>query len=96
MMVKSLNVGESVEKNKDNHDLGWESVLTADEGVNRAYFYAVVTIPHDFSQKGHQTRNLSKKLYDTTPAKLHQFADVSNRAAAAVLNFRCSNHPGVR
>ena len=88
---KSLNVGESVEKKlKDNHDLGWEFVSKqqADEGVNSGYFYAVVTIPSDFSQKVSSiTKSEPQQAvinFTTTPAKNYIGSLVSNQAAAKV------------
>ena len=78
---KVLNVGESVEKKlKDNHDLGWEFVSKqqADEGVNNGHFYAVVTIPSDFSQKAASITESEPQQavinFTTTPAKLYRFA----------------------
>ena len=88
---KSLNVGESVEKKlKDNHDLGWEFVSRqqADEGVNSGHFYAVVTIPSDFSQKAASiTKSEPQQAvinFTTTPAKNYIGSLVSNQAAAKV------------
>ena len=88
---KSLNVGESVEKKlKDNHDLGWEFVSKqqADEGVNNGHFYAVVTIPHDFSQKAASITESEPQQavinFTTTPAKNYIGSLVSNQAAAKV------------
>ena len=88
---KSLNVGESVEKKlKDNHDLGWEFVSKqqADEGVNNGHFYAVVTIPSDFSQKAASiTKSEPQQAvinFTTTPAKNYIGSLVSNQAAAKV------------
>lgn len=88
---KSLNVGESVEKKlKDNHDLGWEFVSKqqADEGVNNGHFYAVVTIPSDFSQKvASITKSEPQQAvinFTTTPAKNYIGSLVSNQAAAKV------------
>ena len=88
---KSLNVGESVEKKlKDNHDLGWEFVSKqqADEGVNSGHFYAVVTIPHDFSQKAASITESEPQQavinFTTTPAKNYIGSLVSNQAAAKV------------
>ena len=88
---KSLNVGESVEKKlKDNHDLGWEFVSKqqADEGVNNGHFYAVVTIPSDFSQKAASiTESEPQQVvinFTTTPAKNYIGSLVSNQAAAKV------------
>ncbi len=88
---KSLNVGESVEKKlKDNHDLGWEFVSKqqADEGVNSGHFYAVVTIPHDFSQKVSSITESEPQQavinFTTTPAKNYIGSLVSNQAAAKV------------
>ena len=88
---KSLNVGESVEKKlKDNHDLGWEFVSKqqADEGVNSGHFYAVVTIPSDFSQKAASiTKSEPQQAvinFTTTPAKNYIGSLVSNQAAAKV------------
>ena len=88
---KSLNVGESVEKKlKDNHDLGWEFVSKqqADEGVNSGHFYAVVTIPHDFSQKAASITESEPPQavinFTTTPAKNYIGSLVSNQAAAKV------------
>ena len=88
---KSLNVGESVEKKlKDNHDLGWEFVSKqqADEGVNSGHFYAVVTIPHDFSQKASSITESEPQQavinFTTTPAKNYIGSLVSNQAAAKV------------
>ena len=88
---KSLNVGESVEKKlKDNHDLGWEFVSKqqADEGMNSGHFYAVVTIPHDFSQKVSSITESEPQQavinFTTTPAKNYIGSLVSNQAAAKV------------
>ena len=88
---KSLNVGESVEKKlKDNHDLGWEFVSKqqADEGVNNGHFYAVVTIPADFSQKAASITESEPQQavinFTTTPAKNYIGSLVSNQAAAKV------------
>lgn len=88
---KVLNVGESVEKKlKDNHDLGWEFVSKqqADEGVNSGHFYAVVTIPHDFSQKAASITESEPQQavinFTTTPAKNYIGSLVSNQAAAKV------------
>ena len=88
---RSLNVGESVEKKlKDNHDLGWEFVSKqqADEGVNSGHFYAVVTIPSDFSQKAASITESEPQQavinFTTTPAKNYIGSLVSNQAAAKV------------
>ena len=88
---KVLNVGESVEKKlKDNHDLGWEFVSKqqADEGVNSGHFYAVVTIPSDFSQKAASITEPKPQQavinFTTTPAKNYIGSLVSNQAAAKV------------
>ena len=88
---KSLNIGESVEKKlKDNHDLGWEFVSKqqADEGVNSGHFYAVVTIPSDFSQKVASITESEPQQavinFTTTPAKNYIGSLVSNQAAAKV------------
>ena len=88
---KALNVGESVEKKlKDNHDLGWEFVnkQQADEGVNSGHFYAVVTIPSDFSQKAASITESEPQQavinFTTTPAKNYIGSLVSNQAAAKV------------
>ena len=88
---KSLNVGESIEKKlKDNHDLGWEFVSKqqADEGVNSGHFYAVVTIPSDFSQKAASITESEPQQavinFTTTPAKNYIGSLVSNQAAAKV------------
>ena len=88
---KSLNVGESVEKKlKDNHDLGWEFVSKqqAGEGVNSGHFYAVVTIPSDFSQKVASITESEPQQavinFTTTPAKNYIGSLVSNQAAAKV------------
>ena len=88
---KVLNVGESVEKKlKDNHDLGWEFVSKqqADEGVNSGHFYAVVTIPSDFSQKAASITESEPQQavinFTTTPAKNYIGSLVSNQAAAKV------------
>ena len=88
---KALNIGESVEKKlKDNHDLGWEFVSNqqADEGVNSGHFYAVVTIPHDFSQKAASITESEPQQavinFTTTPAKNYIGSLVSNQAAAKV------------
>lgn len=88
---KLLNIGESVEKKlKDNHDLGWEFVSKqqADAGVNSGHFYAVVTIPSDFSQKAASiTKSEPQQAvinFTTTPAKNYIGSLVSNQAAAKV------------
>ena len=88
---KALNIGESVEKKlKDNHDLGWEFVSKqqADTGVNSGHFYAVVTIPSDFSQKAASITESEPQQavinFTTTPAKNYIGSLVSNQAAAKV------------
>ena len=88
---KLLNIGESVEKKlKDNHDLGWEFVSKqqADAGVNSGHFYAVVTIPSDFSQKAASITKPEPQQavinFTTTPAKNYIGSLVSNQAAAKV------------
>ena len=88
---KALNIGESVEKKlKDNHDLGWEFVSKqqADAGVNSGHFYAVVTIPSDFSQKAASITESEPQQavinFTTTPAKNYIGSLVSNQAAAKV------------
>ena len=86
-----LNIGQSVEqKLKSNHDLGWEFVnkQQADDGVNSGHFYAVVTVPTDFSAKAASiTQNKPQQAvirYTTTPAKNYIGSLVSNQAAEKV------------
>ena len=88
-----LNIGQSVEqKLKDNHDLGWEFVTKqqADNGVNDGHFYAVVTVPADFSAKAASiTRDKPEQAvihYVITPAKNYIGSLVSNQAAEKVKN----------
>lgn len=88
---QALNVGQSVEqKLKDNHDLGWEFVTKqqADSGVSSGHFYAVVTIPADFSVKAASiTQNKPEQAvihYTTTPAKNYIGSLVSSQAAEKV------------
>ena len=88
---QALNVGRSVEqKLKDNHDLGWEFVTKqqADSGVSSGHFYAVVTIPADFSVKAASiTQNKPEQAvihYTTTPAKNYIGSLVSSQAAEKV------------
>ncbi len=86
-----LNVGQSIEqKLKNNHDLGWEFVAKqqADRGVDSGHFYAVVTVPTDFSVKAASiTQNKPQQAvirYTTTPAKNYIGSLVSNQAAEKV------------
>ena len=86
-----LNIGQSVEqKLKNNHDLGWEFVnkQQADSGVSSGHFYAVVTVPADFSAKAASiTQNKPQQAvihYTTTPAKNYIGSLVSNQAAEKV------------
>ena len=86
-----LNVGQSIEqKLKNNHDLGWEFVnkQQADSGVSSGHFYAVVTVPADFSAKAASiTQNKPQQAvirYTTTPAKNYIGSLVSNQAAEKV------------
>ena len=86
-----LNIGQSVEqKLKNNHDLGWEFVnkQQADSGVSSGHFYAVVTLPTDFSAKAASiTQNKPQQAvirYTTTPAKNYIGSLVSNQAAEKV------------
>ena len=86
-----LNIGQSVEqKLKNNHDLGWEFVTKqqADSGVDSGHFYAVVTVPTDFSAKAASiTQNKPQQAvihYTTTPAKNYIGSLVSNQAAEKV------------
>jgi len=88
---QALNVGRSVEqKLRDNHDLGWEFVTKqqADSGVSSGHFYAVVTIPADFSVKAASiTQNKPEQAvihYTTTPAKNYIGSLVSSQAAEKV------------
>lgn len=88
---QALNVGRSVEqKLKDNHDLGWEFVTKqqADSGVSSGHYYAVVTIPADFSAKAASiTQNKPEQAvihYTTTPAKNYIGSLVSSQAAEKV------------
>ena len=88
---QALNVGQSVEqKLRDNHDLGWEFVTKqqADSGVSSGHFYAVVTIPADFSAKAASiTQNKPEQAvihYTTTPAKNYIGSLVSSQAAEKV------------
>lgn len=88
-----LNIGQSVEqKLKDNHDLGWEFVTKqqADNGVDSGHFYAVVTVPADFSAKAASiTRDKPEQAvihYVITPAKNYIGSLVSNQAAEKVKN----------
>ena len=88
---QTVNIGQSVEqKLKSNHDLGWESVnkQQADDGVNSGHFYAVVTVPTDFSAKAASiTADQPQQAvirYTTTPAKNYIGSLVSNQAAEKV------------
>ena len=86
-----LNIGQSVEqKLKNNHDLGWKFVNKhqADDGVNSGHFYAVVTVPTDFSAKAASITATQPQQavirYTTTPAKNYIGSLVSNQAAEKV------------
>ncbi len=86
-----VNIGQSVEqKLKNNHDLGWEFVnkQQADDGVNSGHFYAVVTVPTDFSAKAASITAAQPQQavirYTTTPAKNYIGSLVSNQAAEEV------------
>lgn len=88
---QALNVGQSVEqKLKDNHDLGWEFVTKqqADSGVDSGHYYAVVTIPADFSTKAASiTQSKPQQAvihYTITPAKNYVGSLISNQAAEKV------------
>lgn len=88
---QALNIGQSVEqKLKDNYDLGWEFVTKqqADSGVDSGHYYAVVTIPADFSAKAASiTQSKPEQAvihYTTTPAKNYVGSLISNQAAENV------------
>ena len=88
---QTANIGQSVEqKLKSNHDLGWEFVnkQQADDGVNSGHFYAVVTVPTDFSAKAASITAAQPQQavirYTTTPAKNYIGSLVSNQAAEKV------------
>ena len=88
---QTVNIGQSVEqKLKSNHDLGWESVnkQQADSGVSSGHFYAVVTVPADFSAKAASITAAQPQQavirYTTTPAKNYIGSLVSNQAAEKV------------
>ena len=88
---RTMNIGQSVEqKLKNNHDLGWEFVnkQQADDGVNSGHFYAVVTVPTDFSAKAASITATQPQQavirYTTTPAKNYIGSLVSNQAAEKV------------
>ncbi len=88
---QTVNIGQSVkQKLKSNHDLGWEFVnkQQADDGVNSGHFYAVVTVPTDFSAKAASITAAQPQQavirYTTTPAKNYIGSLVSNQAAEKV------------
>ena len=88
---QTVNIGQSVEqKLKSNHDLGWEFVnkQQADSGVSSGHFYAVVTVPADFSAKAASITTTQPQQavirYTTTPAKNYIGSLVSNQAAEKV------------
>ncbi len=88
---QTVNIGQSVEKKlKSNHDLGWEFVnkQQADNGVNSGHFYAVVTVPTDFSAKAASITAAQPQQavirYTTTPAKNYIGSLVSNQASEKV------------
>ena len=88
---QTVNIGQSVEqKLKSNHDLGWEFADTqrADSGVSSGHFYAVVTVPTDFSAKAASITAAQPQQavirYTTTPAKNYIGSLVSNQAAEKV------------
>ena len=88
---QTVNIGQSVEqKLKNNHDLGWEFVnkQQADSGVSSGHFYAVVTVPTDFSAKAASITTAQPQQavirYTTTPAKNYIGSLVSNQAAEKV------------
>ena len=88
---RTMNIGQSVEqKLKNNHDLGWEFVnkQQADSGVSSGHFYAVVTVPTDFSAKAASITTAQPQQavirYTTTPAKNYIGSLVSNQAAEKV------------
>lgn len=88
---QTVNIGQSVEqKLKSNHDLGWEFVnkQQADDGVNSGHFYAVVTVPTDFSAKAASITATQPQQavirYTTTPSKNYIGSLVSNQAAEKV------------
>jgi len=88
---QTVNIGQSVEqKLKSNHDLGWEFVnkQQADSGVSSGHFYAVVTVPTDFSAKAASITAAQPQQavirYTTTPAKNYIGSLVSNQAAEKV------------
>ena len=88
---QTVNIGQSVEqKLKNNHDLGWEFVdkQQADSGVSSGHFYAVVTVPTDFSVKAASITAAQPQQavirYTTTPAKNYIGSLVSNQAAEKV------------
>ena len=88
---QALNVGRSVEqKLKDNHDLGWDFVTKqqADSGVDSGHYYAVVTIPADFSTKAASiTQSKPQQAvihYTITPAKNYVGSLISNQVAEKV------------
>ena len=88
---QTVNIGQSVEqKLKSNHDLGWEFAdkQRADSGVSSGHFYAVVTVPTDFSAKAASITAAQPQQavirYTTTPAKNYIGSLVSNQAAEKV------------
>ena len=88
---QTVNIGQSVEqKLKSNHDLGWEFVnkQQADSGVSGGHFYAVVTVPVDFSAKAASITAAQPQQavirYTITPAKNYIGSLVSNQAAEKV------------
>ena len=85
---KSINIGEEAENTlKKNEDLKWEFVdsTKAKEGVNDGYYYAVVSIPENFSENAASITSSSpqkaKIEYTLTPAKNYIGSLITTQAA---------------
>ena len=85
---KSINIGEeAVNTLKKNEDLKWEFVdsTKAKEGVNDGYYYAVVSIPENFSENAASITSSSpqkaKIEYTLTPAKNYIGSLITTQAA---------------
>ena len=88
---KELQIGRTMtEPLHKSKELKWEFVSKqqADDGVRRGYYYAVVTVPEDFSQRAASLRQDKPQQavvsYQLTPAKNYIGAVISRQAAQKV------------
>lgn len=98
---KVYNIGKDIENNlKENTKVDWKFMdyNTAKQGVDGTKYYAMITIPEDFSEKIANSQNgkiiRPEITYEANSGRNFVFAQVSERAAESIKSEVASNIQG--